>query len=415
MKSLKIILDSCNSPGILAVKMWIREGSRADPFNKNGIHNLLSSMLTRGCGPYNAFEIAELFESSGAELHCETYEDGLMISLKCMDTKSLILLPIFNYIITEPHFEEKQLILERNLSIQAIHRQKENPFIIAFNQWKKLIFENHPYAKEILGSKDELENIDRKDIILLSSKLAYREKTIVVSGALPTNIEKLFAGIKEYSLEAKAIPEKIIPKLSNENLRTSITIKPLETNQVIIILGKATISHSHNDDLSLRLLSCYLGSGMSSLLFRTLREKNGLTYDVGVYHPIREYQAPFLIHASSRKDKSLLTLKLLIKCWLDIRNKYLSKEELKLAKAKFIGNISHNSQTISQRSERKAHLIGLRMNANYDTESIKRLERITSEDIQESAINHLNQPILSLVGPKDSLIELQKYWLEAKS
>ena len=83
MSSLRVILDPCHSPGILSAKAWIRDGSRADPYNKKGIHNLLGSILTRGCGPYDNIKVGDLVEGSGAILTCETYEDGLMLSLKC--------------------------------------------------------------------------------------------------------------------------------------------------------------------------------------------------------------------------------------------------------------------------------------------------------------------------------------------
>ena len=65
----------------------------------------------------------------------------------------------------------------------------------------------------------------------------------------------------------------------------------------------------------LRLLSCYLGYGMSSLLFKVLREKYGVVYEAGVYHPIRENQIPFIMHASTTEEKAIITLQLLKECW----------------------------------------------------------------------------------------------------
>ena len=124
MNSLEVSLNQCKSPGILSAKIWIRDGSRADPINKSGIHSLLGSLLIRGCGPYNNLEIADLVESLGAVLISESYEDGLMISLKCTEESSKKLLPLIKYIIMEPHLKNEQIDLERQLSIQAINREK---------------------------------------------------------------------------------------------------------------------------------------------------------------------------------------------------------------------------------------------------------------------------------------------------
>ena len=65
------------------------------------------------------------------------------------------------------------------------------------------------------------------------------------------------------------------------------------------MIGTSTISHCHKDDLELRLLNTYLGTGMSSLLFRTLREEYAVAYEVGAHHPARKREAPFLLHAST--------------------------------------------------------------------------------------------------------------------
>ena len=416
MKSLNIIQDHCRSPGIFSAKIWIREGSRADPYKKAGIHSLLLSLLSRGCGPYKNEEVAEIIEGSGAEFLCETYEDGLMLSLKCTKPESSILLTLLDYMLTEPHLDQSQINLERKLAIQSINRHKENPFNLAFIQWKKLAYYNHPYNNEALGNEKDLNSITRDDIKSLSTKLLDRHKTIILSGAIPKNAESCLCNIRSKSSNNLGIKDYSIPKIltksraKNEH-RDSLAIHYQDTNQIVMIIGTLTTSHSNPDDLILRLIACHLGTGMSSLLFKKLREENGLTYDVGVYHPIRELEAPFMVHASSSKEKSVLALKLLKKCWEDIQNIDISQEELYLAKAKFKGNLAYNSQTISQRAERKVHLIGMNMNKNTDSYNLKRLNYITANELKECALKYFKQPILSISGPKENIDILSDLWI----
>ena len=75
---MNIILDKCNSKNIMVAKLWIEDGSRADPIGKKGSHQLIASLMTRGCGPYNNIVIANMIEGCGALLRCDTYEDGLV-------------------------------------------------------------------------------------------------------------------------------------------------------------------------------------------------------------------------------------------------------------------------------------------------------------------------------------------------
>ena len=407
MNSLDVYLSPCRSPGILCAKIWVRDGSRADPINKKGLHSLLGSLLIRGCGPYNNLQLADLVERLGAVLLSETYEDGIMISLKCTEEGSNDLLPLLKWIIFEPRLEKEQIDLERQLSIQAINRQKENQFILALNKWKEIAYQNHPYSQEVIGSIKDLKTITRADLTSLSEKISSRQKVIVISGSLPANIDTYLKDIKVMNYnpnkkKGQSISDKF-KKTNHFDTDKSIVITPQNTKQVVIILGSTTISHSHPDDIALRILSCHLGSGMSSVLFNILREEKGLTYDVGIYYPVRELNAPFIIHASSSKDKAMETLILIRKCWNNLQYSLLSNEELDLAKSKFRYNFAHNSQTISQRAERKAHLIGLNIDENYDLQILNLIDSITKEDIIRVSGLYLKWPFLSLCGPEDKL------------
>ena len=416
MNSLDVYLSPCRSPGILSAKIWVRDGSRADPINKKGLHSLLGSLLIRGCGPYNNLQLADLVEGLGAVLLSETYEDGIMISLKCTEEGSNDLLPLLKWIILEPRLEKEQIDLERQLSIQAINRQKENQFILALNKWKEIAYQNHPYSQEVIGSIKDLKTITRTDLTSLSEKISSRQKVIVISGSLPANIDTYLKDLKVMNYNPnKKMRESISDNFKKPNqfdTDKSIVITPQNTKQVVIILGSTTIPHSHPDDIALRILSCHLGSGMSSVLFNILREEKGLTYDVGIYYPVRELNAPFIIHASSSKDKAMETLILIKKCWNNLQYSLLSNEELDLAKSKFRYNFAHNSQTISQRAERKAHLIGLNIDENYDLQILNLIDSITKEDIIRVSSLYLKWPVLSLCGPEDKLNQLRDFWIE---
>tara|TARA_Y100001968_G_scaffold41189_3_gene31294 strand:- start:1965 stop:3245 length:1281 start_codon:yes stop_codon:yes gene_type:complete len=417
MNSLEIYIDPLPSPGVMSAKMWIREGSRADPIHQKGAHQLLGSVLTRGCGPFDYFEIADLIEGCGAGLHCETYEDGFLISLKCLGTDAHRLLPVIGWMLQKPHLETRQIDLERELSIQSLKRQKENPFYLAFDAWRQLAYGASPYGHDPLGAIDDLKLLSKNELIPLSTSLITREKVLVISGTFPIDIEQYINKIEPFDFllnQDTSDPISINYEnsiINRTNKNHSLTLQSIESSQVVIMLGEATVPHGHKDDLLLHLLSCHIGSGMSSQLFIELREKYGVAYDVGVHHPTKEYDSPFLIHASTSNSKSLHTLELLQSCWKDLHEKTISEDELILAKAKYRSQLAHASQTVSQRTERKAHLLGLKLPLNHDQENIKKIESITAEDLQNAANKHLYNPLLSLCGPKHTINKLANKWL----
>ena len=149
---------------------------------------------------------------------------------------------------------------------------------------------------------------------------------------------------------------------------------------------------------------------MSSLLFKVLREKYGVVYEAGVYHPIRENQTPFVIHASTTEEKAIFTLQLLKECWEKIIYSEISPEELDLVKIKFRGQMAHSLQSISQRAEHKAHLLGIGLTKDHDKEILLRLESITSKEIKEAANKYLKNPSLSACSNKEVIRKMIKNW-----
>ncbi len=144
MIALNLALDPINVPGLITSKLWIKSGSREDPINKKGAFQLLSSLLTRGCGPFSNSAIGDLVEGFGAGLRSDVYEDSLLISLKCADYHAEDLLPLLGWMITSPHLELEHFNLEKELTLQALQRQKESSFNIAFDRWRHLADDNGP-------------------------------------------------------------------------------------------------------------------------------------------------------------------------------------------------------------------------------------------------------------------------------
>ena len=63
-------------------------------------------------------------EGRGAGLRSDAHEDGLLISLRCTSEDARELMPLLDWMVTDPHLATEQLELERSLSLQALQRQR---------------------------------------------------------------------------------------------------------------------------------------------------------------------------------------------------------------------------------------------------------------------------------------------------
>ena len=159
--------------------IWIKGGSDMDSFSKKGINNILGSLLTRGCEGFDNYSLSEHFESYGAELNQEVFEDGISISIKSLNEHFSKLLPLLDLIINKPILSEIEFQKVKKSSMDLIKKDKENPFNICFEKWRKIVYLSHPYAFNPIGNEKEISNITYNDVLSEYKNFKIREKYII--------------------------------------------------------------------------------------------------------------------------------------------------------------------------------------------------------------------------------------------
>ena len=169
-------------PAILSAKLWIRGGSAADPTGQRGRSQLLAGVLSRGCGRLSGEALADLVEGRGAGLRCEAAEDGTLISLKCASDDATLLLPLILQMVSSPWLVEDQITLERQLNLQTLQRQKEDPFQVAHDQLRHQLYGDGPYGHDPLGVEAELAQLGREELQQCTQQLGQGGAVLVLAG-----------------------------------------------------------------------------------------------------------------------------------------------------------------------------------------------------------------------------------------
>ena len=388
---------------ISLANIWIEGGTSLDKKDEKGINQILCKLLTRGCSKYDNYEFSDFLDSYGAELNFEAFEDGISICLKSLSEYFDKLFPLLNLLIEEPNLYEKEFIYCKKESLDYLRKSKENPFNIAFNNFKKIIYIDHPYSFNCLGEEESIKRIKHYDILKEYKLLKKRKKYL-----LTNNAKYNFLNLKKI----KPLNHfKDVNKLGSKLLIKNNYIEHYSNSkQIIIIIGSQTCPHNFKDSLALKVLESYLSYGMSSLLFKVFRENNGLTYDAGVFYPSRKFNAPFLIYLSVSEKNASLTLNLLLSIWNDLLSKKISEDELSLAKLKLNSSFLHHFRTCEDIIFRKVRLLSLDMDPFYDEKAKDRLEAISSKEILALTKKYLNYPCISVSGSKHVCKYLKKIW-----
>ena len=412
MSNPELLVEPVSTPGILAAKLLLPVGSADDPVGARGGHDLLASLLSRGCGRLNNLELADLVEGCGAGLRCDAQEDAVILSLRCTVEDAELLLPLLAQMVRAPHLEPDQVALERSLTIQALQRQREDPFHCATTGWRQLTYGSGGYGHDPMGIAEELVELDRTALLPLAKRLPEASSVLALAGSIPPQIIDKFRSLEDFRDWPRGKsrdPASRLPYAKGVGNET-IQLEPMDTEQVVLMLGQATLGHGHPDELALRLLQCHLGVGMSSLLFQRLREDHGVAYDVAAHFPALAGPAPFVLMASSVEERAELALDLLLTIWDELREQHLSETALELARAKYIGQLAQGLQTCSQRAERRVQLKAQGLPDDHDQRCVDALAGVTPSDVREAAARWLSNPRLSLCGTSGALKQLERRW-----
>ncbi len=375
-------------------------GTIIESSEQAGLAHLVSAVITKGTENLSALEIAEKIESIGAGLGTDASTDYFSLSLKTVSSDFPAMLRLLGEIMRSPTFPESEVELERKLTLQGIRSQKEQPFNVAFNQLRQQMYPNHPYGVSVLGTEASVNSLTREDlqqyhqtyfrpdnlVISLSGRITQAQATEMIAEA--------FGNWKK--------PDGSLPlaALSSPTLNPSQQEIIQDTQQSIVMLGYLGTKVNLQDYPVLKLISTYLGNGLSSRLFVELREKRGLAYDVSAFFPTRLDTAPFITYMGTAPTNTATAIEGLSTEVARLTQETLSEAEIQGAKNKMLGQYALGKQTNGEIAQTYGWYETLGLGIEFDSTFQSTIPPITAQQIQEVANKYLSQPYISIVKPE---------------
>jgi predicted Zn-dependent peptidase len=389
---------------LVAGRIFLKKaGSCWDSPAKVGLSHLLATVIMKGTQYRSSLEIAETVESIGASLGADAASDYWLISLKTVVADFPEILALAAEILRYPTFPKTEVELEKRLVLQSIRSQQEQPFNVAFNQLRQSMYADHPYGSSILGTEESVPTLTQQDVVEYHQAY-FRPDNLVISLSGRLSLETAVNLINDI-FGSWEIPHRslIAPTLPVLNAQPNPRVTAQETQQSIIMLGYLGAGVKSEDYAPLKLLSTYLGNGLSSRLFVELREKRGLAYDVSAFYPTRLGSSQFVMYMGTAPDNTAIAVEGLKTEAERLCQQTLVKYELTAAKNKLLGQYALGKQTNGE----IAHLFGwyetLGLGLPFDSDFQEQVSQVTAADAQRVAQTYLQSPYLSLVGPEDKV------------
>jgi predicted Zn-dependent peptidase len=397
---ITLLLTENPAADIIATRLFIKTGSRWETQTQMGLCHLLAAVMTKGTANLSSLEIAEIVESVGAKLNADTSTDYFLMSLKTVSSDFEAILSLAGQLLRSPTFPESELELERRIAIQGIRSQQEQPFSVAFDQLRRAMYQDHPYAYSTLGTEDTVAQLTKADLETFHQTY-FRPDHLVISMAGRMTLDEATQHIQQafgdWSVPSYPAP---LPNLPRVAFNPQTRIKPQETQQSVVMLGYLADPVNSPDYAALKLINTYLGNGLSSRLFVELREKRGLAYDVSSFYPTRLDQSQFVVYMGTAPENTAIAIEGLQSEVERLTQTPLSIDELQVAKNKLLGQYALGKQTNAQLAQIYGWYETIGLGLDFDRQFQTAVEKVTPEQCLTVAQRYFTTPYLSLLGPE---------------
>ena len=264
---------------ISSINIGIKVGAMYESMDEKGISHFIEHMLFKGTKKRNNEELNEELEALGGEYNAYTDYDATVYTISCLSEELKNAVALLSDMVTSSVFDEEELEKERGVILAEIRTSKDDIEDLSFTKVNEIAFVNSPLRYDVTGIEDKVKNFTQKDIKRFYEKY-YTPKNALITIVSSMEheeardlIEKEFGNwIGDKVKQPKIVLENNIPikKISYKNDMEQSTIVYLYT---FYDLDK-------ENELALRILNHRLGESANSLLFREIREKRGLAYDI---------------------------------------------------------------------------------------------------------------------------------------
>ncbi len=384
---------------IVSARLLVKAGTGHEARSQAGLFSLMSSLLTKGTRHLSSLEIAEQVESIGASLGSDASADYSLVSLKTVSADFAPMLALAAEIIRYPSFAEAELSLEQRLTLQGIRSMQEQPFTVAYNALRAAMYGKHPYGLPGIGTEETVTQLTRDDLV--EAHQAYFRPdhcVMVIAGRITTEVAIALAdqNFGDWAGPAHPLPPLDYPAVPTAATHTTIA---QETNQSVVIVGYQTPSVKDAAYAPLKLISTYLGSGLSSRLFVELREKRGLAYDVSAFYPTRLGLSQFVGHMGTAPDNQTIALEGLRSEIERLGKVGLTAAELQASKNKLLGQYALGKQTNAQLGQLLGWYEVLGLGVEFDAVFQDMIRAVSEDMIQTVAQQYLKDPFTVVLGP----------------
>jgi predicted Zn-dependent peptidase len=264
----------------VSIAAYVLAGSRLETPEEAGVAHFMEHITFKGTKRFPSTRaISEAIEGVGGSFNAATDRESTVYWVRVPRRESERAMDVLGELIVRPTLDDGEIDGERAVIVEEIRSYLDDPAEYAQILFQQAMFGDGALGREICGDENGIRALPA-DTIRSFWRTMYRPANTVIAIAGDIGHEESVALANgAFGSGNGAVPGFAAAPALPAGERSLLRARR-DASQAQLIVGVPALRRDHPDAWILAVLNAILGDGMSSRLFLSVREAQGLAYDV---------------------------------------------------------------------------------------------------------------------------------------
>ncbi len=361
-------------------------------YDEKPVAGLTTGMLLAGTANKTMAEINDMIDDHGGYFNASVSADYAYLNIFGLNESMDQLVPIIEEALYHANFPETELIQLKAERKQHLMVSLEKVSTLAQRGLQEHLFKGTPYGR--INQPDDFDGVTRTNIQAFFETYFKKglRKINWVGNPSAAQLDRILQCFARWTKEVKPLP----PINYTPNIER-IEVKKADAVQTGIRMGKILFDRSHPDYHKMTVVNTILGEYFGSRLMSNIREDKGYTYGIGSYLGENQSNGYFVI-ATEVGNEFLADTLVQINAEIErMRTELVPQDELSLVKNYLSGQFLRSADGPFAMMDLFTMVEIRGLDYSFYQNALSTIEEITSEEIMETASNHLNSEEMLIV------------------
>lgn len=343
-----------------------------------------------------------------------TFGSGGRASFSSLNTLTSHLgtaLELWGAMLREPGFDSAEVEVRRGRELEAVRRRSDNPALLAFSEFNRLMYGDHPVGWEMRADELDPEDLSREKLEHVHRRIYCPDNLVLgVAGDVPWNdlrphLESLVAGWPSCPEPLPAPPEPRIREAGG------VFLIPRPVAQSTVVMAHAHDVHRADDPdyFASRVANEILGGGgFTSRIVARVRTERGLAYSASSLWTAPP-EDPGLVGAvtSTRADATIAATRTILEVMDEMRQRPPSDEEVETVVRSLVNGWVFNFRTAGQIVARRMDFEARGLGPEWLDRYLEGIRAVGPGDVLDVMREHVDprRMVILILGDPDALDE----------